>query len=52
MATELFSFFFFLQETQQMFPLVVRPYIFDLNHLHHLVTSQLASGSVLFTWQS
>ncbi len=52
MTTELFSYFFFLQETQQMFPLVVGLYTFDLNHSHHLVNSQLASGSVLFTWQS
>lgn len=33
---------------QQMFPLVEGLYIFDLNHLHHVVTGQLASNSVLF----
>lgn len=35
-----------------MFPLVLGLYLFDLNRSHYLVTSQLESGSVLFTWQS
>lgn len=51
MTTELFSYFSLLV-SQQMFPLVVSLYIFNLNRSRHLVTSQLASSSVLFTWQS
>lgn len=51
MTTELFSYVS-LQGMKQMFPLVDGLYIFDLTHSHHLVISQLASSSILFTWQS
>lgn len=40
MATELFSFFFFLQETQQMFPLSTREMLNNKKRNHKELFSQ------------